>query len=91
MAAPSWGLADNLGGTASFLNPAGRGATTSTIESKTNFFAACALGPKKSRPRPRRLHRGRSTMVWADPDHPRRRQARRPSVTQTQLVMPGRN
>src|SRR5689334_20172091 len=56
------GLADNLGGTASFLNlPAG--ASTSTIESKTNFFAACALGEKiQTETTP--LHRGRSTMVW---------------------------
>src|SRR3979409_44587 len=35
------GLADNLGGTASFLNlPAG--ATPSTVDSKTNFFTPCA-------------------------------------------------
>src|ERR1700704_1676097 len=51
------GLADNLGGTASFLNlPAG--ATTSTIESKTNFFAACALG-EKIQPETTPAHRGR--------------------------------
>ena len=55
-------LADNMGGTATFLNlPAG--AATTTIESKTNFFAACALGETvTSETTP--LHRGRTTMVW---------------------------
>ena len=55
------GLADNLGGTASFLNlPAG--ATTSTIESKTNFFASIPIGDvAQAECIP--LHRGRSTIV----------------------------
>jgi len=55
-------FADNLGGTAAFLNlPDGAGTTT--IESKTNFFAAVALGDTilaECTP----LHRGRTTMVW---------------------------
>lgn len=56
------GLADNLGGTATFLNLP-EGATTSTIESKTNFFATIAIGDvAQAECTP--LHRGRSTMVW---------------------------
>jgi len=80
-------LADNMGGTATFLNLP-EGAGTTTIESKTNFFAACALGETitlETTP----LHRGRSTMVWQT------RIIRADGklaaiVTQTQLVLPGR-
>ena len=55
-------LADNLGGTATFLNlPAG--ARTTTIESKTNFFAAIPVG-EMAYAECTPLHRGRSTMVW---------------------------
>ena len=56
------GIADNLGGTATFVNmPAGAGTTT--IESKTNFFAAIQAGDvAKAECTP--LHRGRTTMVW---------------------------
>jgi len=55
-------VADNLGGTATFLNlPDGAGTTT--IESKTNFFAAVPLGDTL-RAECTPLHRGRSTMVW---------------------------
>ncbi|MBL3596992.1 PaaI family thioesterase [Rhodovulum sulfidophilum] len=57
-------VADNLGGTATFLNidlEAGEG--TSTIESKTNFFRTVALGDT-ARCETVPLHRGRSTMVW---------------------------
>src|SRR5712671_6861165 len=77
-------IADNLGGTATFLNlPAGAGTTT--IESKTNFFAAVPLGDTL-RAECTPLHRGRTTMVW---------QTRiirgdgklAAMVTQTQLVM----
>ena len=77
-------VADNLGGTATFLNlPAGAGTTTS--ESKTNFFAAVLLGDTL-RAECTPLHRGRSTMVWQT------RIIRGDSklaaiVTQTQLVM----
>jgi len=55
-------IADNLGGTATFLNLP-EGANTTTLESKTNFFAGCPLGETitaETTP----LHRGRSTMVW---------------------------
>lgn len=55
-------LADNLGGTAAVANlPPGH--TTTTIESKTNFFAAIPLGETAfadCTP----LHRGRTTTVW---------------------------
>jgi len=55
-------IADNLGGTATFLNLP-EGAGTTTIESKTNFFAAVPLGDTL-RAECTPLHRGRSTMVW---------------------------
>src|SRR5262250_2502247 len=55
-------LADNLGGTATFLNLP-EGAGTTTIESKTNFFAAVPLGDTL-RAECTPLHRGRTTMVW---------------------------
>lgn len=55
-------LADNLGGTATAANLKA-GQTTTTIESKTNFFAAVPIGDvahAECTP----LHRGRTTMVW---------------------------
>ena len=55
-------LADNLGGTATTANLKG-GQSTTTIESKTNFFAAIPIGDTayaECTP----LHRGRTTMVW---------------------------
>ena len=55
-------IADNLGGTATFLNMPG-GAGTTTIESKTNFFAAVPFGDTV-RAECTPLHRGRTTMVW---------------------------
>jgi len=55
-------FADTLGAFATVLNlPAG--ATTTTIESKTNFFAAVPLGDV-ARGECTPLHRGRTTMVW---------------------------
>jgi 1,4-dihydroxy-2-naphthoyl-CoA hydrolase len=56
------GIADNLGGTATFLNMP-EGAGTTTIESKTNFFAAVPAGDT-IRAECTPLHRGRTTMVW---------------------------
>ena len=80
-------LADNLGGTATFLNLP-QGAATTTIESKTNFFAAVAIGETittETTP----LHRGRTTMVWQT--RITRADGRLAAmVTQTQLVMPGK-
>src|SRR5690606_38981260 len=55
-------LADNMGGTAASANLA-EGQTTTTIESKTNFFPAVPIGDTafaECIP----LHRRRSTMVW---------------------------
>jgi len=55
-------LADNLGGTATSANLR-PGQSTTTIESKTNFFAGIPIGDTayaECTP----LHRGRSTMVW---------------------------
>jgi 1,4-dihydroxy-2-naphthoyl-CoA hydrolase len=55
-------FADTLGATATMLNLAD-GAGTTTLESKTNFFAAAPVGSVitgECTP----LHRGRSTMVW---------------------------
>ncbi|MBV8775438.1 MAG: PaaI family thioesterase [Deltaproteobacteria bacterium] len=55
-------LADSLGACATVLNLKG-GQGTTTIESKTNFFAPAPLGSKvvaECTP----LHRGRRTMVW---------------------------
>jgi 1,4-dihydroxy-2-naphthoyl-CoA hydrolase len=80
-------LADNMGGTATFLNLP-PGAATTTIESKTNFFAACALGEAittETTP----LHRGRTTMVWQT--RITRADGKLAAlVTQTQLVIPGK-
>jgi uncharacterized protein (TIGR00369 family) len=55
-------IADNLGGAATFTNMP-RGAGTTTIESKTNFFAAIPVGDTL-RAECTPLHRGRTTMVW---------------------------
>jgi uncharacterized protein (TIGR00369 family) len=77
-------LADNLGGTATTANLK-PGQSTTTIESKTNFFAAVPIGDvayAECTP----LHRGRTTMVWQT------RITRRDGklcaiVTQTQMVL----
>ena len=54
-------FADTVGAFATVLNlPAG--ATTTTLESKTNFFAAGRSGTIRAESTP--LHRGRRTMVW---------------------------
>jgi uncharacterized protein (TIGR00369 family) len=54
-------LADTAGAAATFLNlPAG--ASTATLESKTNFFAAARAGVVRAESTP--LHRGKTTMVW---------------------------
>jgi 1,4-dihydroxy-2-naphthoyl-CoA hydrolase len=54
-------FADTLGAVATVLNlPAGAGTTT--IESKTNFFAAGQSGLVRAEVLP--LHRGKRTMVW---------------------------
>lgn len=55
-------LADNLGGTATTANLQA-GQRTTTIESKTNFFASVPVGDV-ARAECTPLHRGRTTMVW---------------------------
>lgn len=55
-------MADNLGGTAAYLNLE-EGEGTTTIESKTNFFRSVAVGDTV-RAEAIPLHIGRSTMVW---------------------------
>ena len=55
-------FADNLGGTAATANLKD-GQSTTTIESKTNFFAAVPVGSVASA-ETLPLHRGRTTMVW---------------------------
>jgi uncharacterized protein (TIGR00369 family) len=54
-------LADTVGATAAFVNLP-PGASTTTLESKTNFFAAGRDGTVRAEATP--LHRGRTTMVW---------------------------
>ena len=54
-------FADTIGAVATVLNlPAG--ARTTTLESKTNFFAAGRSGTVRAEATP--LHRGKRTMVW---------------------------
>ena len=54
-------FADTVGAVATMLNlPAGAGTTT--LESKTNFFAAGRSGTVRAEATP--LHRGKRTMVW---------------------------
>jgi 1,4-dihydroxy-2-naphthoyl-CoA hydrolase len=54
-------LADTVGAAATFLSLPD-GATTATLESKTNFLAAGRSGPLQAEATC--LHRGRRTMVW---------------------------
>lgn len=77
-------LADNLGGTAASANLKA-GQSTTTVESKTNFFAGIPVGDvayAECTP----LHRGRTTMVWQT--RITRKDGRLCAlVTQTQLVL----
>jgi uncharacterized protein (TIGR00369 family) len=54
-------FADTIGaaGTVANLMP---GQSTATLESKTNFFAACRSGVMRAEATP--LHRGKRTHVW---------------------------
>jgi 1,4-dihydroxy-2-naphthoyl-CoA hydrolase len=80
-------FADNLGGIATSLNLKA-GAGTTTIESKTNFFAPGRAG-ETIRAECSALHRGRRTMVWQT-------RVTAPDgklialVTQTQIVLEGK-
>jgi uncharacterized protein (TIGR00369 family) len=55
-------FADTIGAIATVANLK-EGESTTTIESKTNFFAAIPLGDI-ARAEATPLHRGRTTMVW---------------------------
>ncbi len=55
-------FADTIGAIATVANLK-EGESTTTIESKTNFFAAVPLGDT-ARAECTPLHRGRTTMVW---------------------------
>jgi len=77
-------LADNIGAAATMVNLP-EGAHTTTIESKTNFFAAIPVGDM-ARAECTPLHRGRTTMVWQT--KVTRNDGRLCAlVTQTQLVL----
>jgi 1,4-dihydroxy-2-naphthoyl-CoA hydrolase len=54
-------FADTMGAVATVLNLP-EGASTTTLESKTNFFAAGRSGTVRAETTP--LHRGKRTMVW---------------------------
>jgi 1,4-dihydroxy-2-naphthoyl-CoA hydrolase len=54
-------FADTVGAAATIVNLLA-GSTTSTLESKTNFFAAGRSGVVRAEATP--LHRGKTTMVW---------------------------
>jgi uncharacterized protein (TIGR00369 family) len=55
-------FADTVGAAATVLNLPPGATTTTTLESKTNFFAAGRSGTVRAESTP--LHRGRRTMVW---------------------------
>ena len=77
-------LADNCGGTAASANLKD-GQSTTTIESKTNFFAAVPIGDV-AKAECIALHKGRTTMVWQT--RITRNDGRLCAlVTQTQLVL----
>jgi uncharacterized protein (TIGR00369 family) len=80
-------FADTIGAVATVANLP-EGMTTTTIESKTNFFSAIPLGDT-ARAECTPLHRGRTTMVWQT-KITRRDGKLAAIVTQTQLVMPKR-
>jgi len=79
-------LADTVGAVCAFLNLP-EGATTSTIESKTNFFRGVRSGTVRAVARP--LHAGRTTVVVQTDcyDDDGRRVSQ---TTQTQAVLPAR-
>lgn len=77
-------FADTLGAVATIAN-LGAGFSTTTIESKTNFFAGIPEG-ETARAECTPLHRGRTTMVWQT--RITRADGRLAAiVTQTQLVL----
>ena len=81
-------FADDLGGAATIVNLP-EGATTATIESKTNFFAAIHVGDT-ARAECIALHKGRTTMVWQTRITRASDGKLAAIVTQTQLVIAGK-
>ena len=81
-------FADTIGAIATVANLK-EGETTTTIESKTNFFAAIPLGDT-ARAECTPLHKGRTTMVWQT-KITRRDGKLAAIVMQTQLVIAKRN
>jgi uncharacterized protein (TIGR00369 family) len=79
-------LADTVGAVATVLNLP-PGASTTTLESKTNFMAAARAGVVRAESTP--LHRGKRTMVWQTrvTDASGRLLS---MTTQTQMVLDGR-
>lgn len=55
-------LADLVGATGTFLNLPSDATGTTTLESKTNFFAGARGGLIRAEGTP--IHRGKSTQVW---------------------------
>jgi uncharacterized protein (TIGR00369 family) len=76
-------MADSIGALCAFLNLP-QGATTSTIESKTNFFRGVREGALHATSRP--LHVGRATIV-VQTDLVDDRGKRVAQVTQTQAIL----
>ena len=80
-------FADTIGAVATVANLK-EGESTTTIESKTNFFAAIPLGDT-ARAECTPLHKGRTTMVWQT--RITRGDGRLAAlVTQTQMVLKAR-
>lgn len=77
-------LADNTGGTATFLHLA-RDEFTTTSESKTNFFRSLEFGDT-ARAVARLLHNGRTTKVWQTSIY-RGDGKLAAQVTQTQMIL----
>jgi len=80
-------LADTLGGIGTTANLP-KGSSTTTIESKTNFFSPVPLGDT-AHAECTPLHRGRTTMVWQT-RITRDDGKLAAMVTQTQLVLAAR-
>ncbi len=79
-------LADFLGASGTFLNLTG-GASTTTLESKTNFISSARVGDKVTATT-EPVHRGKSTQVWRTTVT--REDGRVIAVvTQTQMVLAG--
>ena len=77
-------LADTVGATATFLNLP-PGASTTTLESKTNFFAAGRDGVVRAEATP--LHRGRTHDGVADARDRRASGRLLAQTIQTQMVL----